>query len=243
MDEPQPTRNGELSVASDQEVDSARAAEQVAHARIPEDEIAEDRLAEAVGRLEEVTQRLAAVMAQPKPPVAAIGSPAPHKDVDVERIAEEVSRLQFQGRLRKTVLSNGDHSYRLPLDSFSDHAANLAGIPREAFIHCSPESDRAHIKLIGTSDRQMLAAMEFAKRHWGDDGVILHVEGKHQKRVIEHAVRAGLNIANRDPQMQALVAKERERQGSPLTQNRTDFERVHQPLLERVASNGRKRTS
>jgi len=77
--------------------------------------------------------------------------------------------------------------------------------------------------------------MLFARKRWGDDEVILHVGDKHRDKVIEHAVRAGLNIANRDAEVQKFVAAERERQANPLTKDRSAFERDNFPLLERVS--------
>jgi hypothetical protein len=184
-----------------------------------------------------VTARLDTAMSGPNPPAAAMGSPSERKldPTAVERLANEVGLSQFLGKLKRTTLANGDVSYSLPTDSVRAATADVLGLPREAFVHCNPHSWNDHIKVVGTTDRQLIAAMQYAKKRWGDDEVLLHTGDKHRDKVIEHAVRAGLNIANRDPEIQALVVKERERQANPITKDRSAFERANFPLIEHVA--------
>jgi hypothetical protein len=153
---------------------------------------------------------------------------------EAERIADEVGLSQFLGKLQRVTLANGDHSYALPMDALRSATASMLRLPREAFVHVAPESDRDQIKIIGTSDRQLFAAMAFARKRWGDDEIIIHVGDKHREKVIEQAVRAGLNIANRDQQIQALVVKVRERQANAIAKEASAFDREKLPLLEHV---------
>lgn len=204
------------------------------------------KLDKAIDSLNEVANRLAAIMAQPHPPIAAIGSPAAPRNVDnvdYGHLADKVGQEQAHRRLKKELLNNGDHAYSLPTDSIRAGLADLVGQPREAFVHCRPGSDKSHVKLVGTSDAAIEAAMQFAKRAWGDDGVIIHMGDKNRDKIIEHAVKVGLNIENRDPEIQALVAKERERQNNSLVQNLTARDLDQHPLIEHVPAQGQKRAS
>ncbi len=191
------------------------------------------KLNESIDRLDDVVEQLAAVMAQAHRPVAAVGSASEPQRTDSERIATEVARSCWMDHLKREVLKNGDVSYSLPMDTLRDHLSNLAGFDREAFRECNPLSSRTHIEVIGTSDRHLTAAMEFAKRKWGDSGVIIHVDDQHRGKIIEHAVRAGLTIANQNPEIQKLVAAERERQLNPISPER---DRKNTPVIARASS-------
>jgi hypothetical protein len=64
---------------------------------------------------------------------------------------------------------------------------------------------------VGKSDCQIIDAMSFAAKLWSNDEVVIHVDAKDARRVIERAVVHNLNIANHDHHIQSLVTAARER--------------------------------
>jgi hypothetical protein len=197
------------------------------------------RQGELMSHLDEALNKvLSSVIEQKGPTHTAIGSASqqPPPDIESTKIAEEAARIIDLGKLKATKLENGDVSYMLPLDSIRATAANLIGYDREAFREVGVQRGKPHIEVMGQTDRQIGAAMAFAKQRWAGDAVIIHADDKHVNRIVEHAVRAGLNIdTSRDPQMASLVTRERERQANPILRE----QKSAVPTLERVPAGPR----
>ena len=191
---------------------------------------------EQTERLERLVEKLSRVVTAPNGATAAIGSPntpAADRQADLDKAVQREIEL---GKLERTVLANGHVSYRLPIDSVRNLGYELVG-KRDAFV------DRGeHLELAGSGSNHLRAATLHAARKWGSAPVVIYAEGKHLDAVIEHAVRAGLNIANEHPTIVAKVAAERERQANPLgreraaTSARAIRERDVAPIIARVRS-------
>lgn len=190
---------------------------------------------ELTDRLDALIEKLTRVVRAADGPTAAIGSasaPAAELDRAVQREIE-------LGKLERTIHPDGHVSYRLPLNSVRNLGYELVG-KRDAFV------DRGgHIEVSAAGSGHVRAATLHAARKWGNEPVVIYAEGKHLDAVIEHAVRAGLNIVNEHPTIVAKVAAERERQASPLGRERAANaarpirQRDVAPIIARVRSETR----
>ena len=172
-----------------------------------------------VERLGKLIEQLTAVMSGPIPPTAAIGSPAPASGIKGSRHDMRDERLD---KLVRTRMPGGDISYGFRTDAVRSTVAKVLGASRPAFVERAAESTSPYLELVGTNDREIATAIAFAAERCGNDEIIIHVSGRHTAKIIEHAVAQGLNIANRDSYIQALVAQERARQSiSPAERGRS----------------------
>lgn len=170
---------------------------------------------EQTDRLETLIEKLSRVVRAADGPTAAIGSPAAPAAERQTAFDQAVQREIELGKLERTILPNGHVTYRLPMNSVRNLGYELVG-KRTAFI------DRGgHLEVSGTGSDHLRAATLHASRKWGNEPVVIYADGKHLDAVIEHAVRAGLNIANEHPAIVAKVAAERKRQAEPLGRERT----------------------
>lgn len=164
----------------------------------------------------------------------AVAAVAPAKEVDVEQDAigrrYAVERDIADRNLRVTRLPSGDVAYSIPGDVL--RTANGALGSHYAFVERGTRTKSPFIEIAGSSDRQIEAAVTYAARRWAGEDVVIHAEGKDERRVIEHAVRAGLNIVNDDPRVKSLVADEKARQEK--TRGPETHKREQAPIIERV---------
>ena len=170
---------------------------------------------EQTDRLDKLIEKLSRVVRAADGPTAAIGSPTAPASERQTAFDQAVQREIELGKLERTILPNGHVTYRLPMNSVRNLGYEIVG-KRTAFI------DRGgHIEVSGTGSDHLRAATLHASRKWGNEPVVIYADGKHLDAVIEHAVRAGLNIANEHPAIVAKVAAERKRQADPLGRERT----------------------
>ena len=197
------------------------------------------RQSELISHVEDALDKaLSAGLQQPNPPIATIGSTSQPitTHVDPQTIADNVAQTLDLGKLKVSRLDNGDISYSLPLDTVRAAAADMIGYNREAFREVGFKSGTPHIEVHGQTDRQIAAAMEFAKQRWSGDAVVIRAGDKHVGRIVEHAVRAGLAIdTSRDPHMATLVTRERERQANAVRREQAPAI----PTIERVPAGPR----
>lgn len=198
---------------------------------------AQERMAATTAKMDQVVDKLTAVLNVAGAPRAAIGSPSPPSPKGAEQIASDITAAREFGKLRATLLKNGDMSFELPFDVVRASVAALTGEQREAFREVG-KGVTQHLELTGNSDRQIRAAMEYAKQRWDGDAVVIRVGDEHRDKIIRHAVAADLNIdLSRDPKLAELVAEERKRQsvGMSVKQEATILERVR--VAEKKAEN------
>jgi hypothetical protein len=162
--------------------------------------------------------------------VAGIAPSEPRERPNADRAIEHEITV---GNLAARRLHNGDVAYTIPGDTIRT-AGGILGTP-EAFVERGLRTKSPYLEITGASDRQLAAAMAHAARRWEGDDVVIHAEGRHEARVIRHAVAAGLNIVNDDARVQKLVTAERERQAN----SRPGFKHEERAaLIERVSSRG-----
>lgn len=165
------------------------------------------------GLTEKIATLTAAAPSAAAPPAA---SPLPTPPLSSrarapEEIAGDVSAQQVYGKLKVRLEKNGDAVFSLPLDVVRD-PLKISGDSREAFRETG-KSYAQQIQVTGTGDRQIRAAMEYAKMRWGGDPIAIRVGDKHAEKIVKHAVAANVNIdTSRDPRLAALVAEEHQRQ-------------------------------
>jgi len=172
----------------------------------------QERMAATTAKMDQIADKLAAVLSAPGAPHAAIASPAAPSQKSAEQIASDITAAHEFGKLRATLLKNGDMSFELPFDIVRSSVAALTGEQREAFREVG-KGVTQHLELTGDSDRQIRAAMEYAKQRWDGDAVVIRVGDANREKIVRHAVAANLNIdLSRDPKLAELVAEERKRQ-------------------------------
>ncbi len=143
--------------------------------------------------------------------VATIGAPTRPSTKAPEEIASEVSAEEIYGKLKVRLEKNGDTVFSLPLDVVRD-PFRLSADSREAFREVG-KGYAQQIQVTGSSDRQIRAAMEYAKIRWNGDPITIRVGDEHAPKIVKHAVAANVNIdTSRDPRLAELVAEERKRQ-------------------------------
>lgn len=188
-----------------------------------------------VERLGKLIEQLAAVMNRPDAPAAAVGSPAPAREM--ADVVHGVAHDSPGGKLTRTVLPDGSVSYGLGTDVVRSAVAKLLGAPRPAFVERGAATSSPYLEIVGTKDQEIAAAMAHAAKRWGNDEILIHAGGRHTAKIVEHAVAHGLNVANRDSYIQYLVARERDRQANPLTRRfQADGARKNIAVIERAPS-------
>jgi hypothetical protein len=181
-----------------------------------------EKMTAATDKLSEMIEKLSKAVKRNPETVAAIGSehePTPDQQERFIKYAERAIELK---QLKKTTLENGDAiEYRFPLTHIRSLPYQLTDGPA-AFTERGILKGQPHIEIMGGSDHHISMAMKHAARRWDGQDVKIHInpESKHAAKVIEHAVREGLNVVNQDPRIQALVIAERERQANPLVHDR-----------------------
>ncbi len=159
--------------------------------------------------------------------ISAASAATPPSKKAPEQIASEVSVEEIYGKLKVRLEKNGDTVFSLPLDVVRD-PFKLSGESREAFREVG-KGYTQQIQVTGTGDRQIRAAMEYAKIRWNGDPITIRVGDEHAEKIVKHAVAANVNIdTSRDPKLAELVAEERKRQAVHVGKNQDVV------LLERV---------
>jgi hypothetical protein len=180
--------------------------------------------------LDKLKETLDRVMSRVDAPAAAIGSPYPANN----GIQAAVDREIEHRRMTKTVLQDGAIAYGLPLDNALDFARGIVS-DRQAYI------DRgSHLEVTSTDPRSIEAAVRHASSKWEGSQIRIHDgDAKDVAKIVRYAVQYGVEVENRQPEIVAMVAAERERQRNPLVRDRSDDAR-ERPLIERVQT-GRER--
>ena len=143
--------------------------------------------------------------------VATLSAATPPSRKPPDEIAADVSAQAVYGKLKVRLEKNGDSVFSLPLDVVRD-PFKISGDSREAFREVG-KGYAQQIQVTGTSDRQIRAAMEYAKIRWNGDPITIRVGDDHAERIVKHAVAANVNIdTSHDPRLAELVAAERKRQ-------------------------------
>jgi hypothetical protein len=194
-----------------------------ATAQAPTSQAELDRLAAEQKAKTTELSRLIAQISEAIQKSKAVAGIAPAKEVDLDR--DEVGQRQAtEGQsLKVTRLKSGDlaHSLNVVDLAFGNHA----------FVERGTRTKNPFIEITGNSDKQIAAAARYAAVRWAGDPVVIHAEGKDERRVIEQAVRAGLNVVNQEPRIQQMVADETARQA--LSQPGFKHE-ARTPVIERI---------
>ena len=189
-----------------------------------------ERISTESERTAAALDRLTAIMSGPGAPITAITSSVEMHGRPVQHVAESLSNEPAYRTLNATLLKNGDMSFRLR--TFSTAIEKTLGYDSEAFRESGSSSRSPVISITGTADKQIAAAMDFAKQRWAGDAVHISVSDKNRDRIIHHAVKAGLNIdTSRSPELAALVQKEQDWQKTV----GAAFDRSDVPTLQRVS--------
>jgi hypothetical protein len=168
--------------------------------------------AEQAERLEKLFDKLSMTITGSGAPVAAVGSAREpdRRGLSPQKIAEQMAETPRFQTLNSRIMENGDMSFSVPMDFVRDSVAKLAKIDTEAFREVGAASKSPVIKVTGTSDRSLDAAMVYAAHRWNGDPVMIRAADKDIERVVNAAVRAGLAIeTGHDPKLAALVERER----------------------------------
>ena len=193
----------------------------------------------ATTRLNDIVEKLARAVDRNPEAVAAIGAqeaPTPEQAERYMKYAQHQIELKALG---KTVHDNGDTiAYHFPLTHIRSLPYQLTD-GAAAFTERGVMGGRSHIEIHGGSDYHIGLAMKHAAMRYAGADVKIHInpESKHAVKVIEHAVREGLNVVNQDPRIQALVIAERERQANPLVRD-LRFADQNFAMIERVPAGG-----